>query len=307
MLVPQHVKEAMISEDGPFIQTEVLASRMVKPSLGGVSLHDLAMEELISCLIMLSPPRPILLSQVPEIKSNNTAEVSAMIEALSFLGPRGPVARDVESCIYYDSKHAAGVCLCTIQACTHVQLALACQRSMPCAQHRLRLTIQHVYGHTRNLGNECADHAAALGSLGLASSHNLAARWVRHIFDTSACCGGCNSIREILERLHRIRTEATSPPQDGFCVSLTYHFVSSVILLSTFFPAHPLCSSGKAMERPTSSFSTASASSFGEKFRAQHVESSPGIALSRADQRRICTIRRRIRLGPNCTLLSFCS
>ena len=43
--------------------------------------------------------------------SNNTAEMTAMIEALSFLGPRGPVAPDVESCIYYDSKHAAGVCV----------------------------------------------------------------------------------------------------------------------------------------------------------------------------------------------------
>ena len=39
-------------------------------------------------------------------------------------------------------------------------------------QHKLRLTMQHVYGHTGNLGNECADHAAALGTLGLVSSHN---------------------------------------------------------------------------------------------------------------------------------------
>ena len=31
MLVPRHLKEAMISEDGPFIQTGVLASWMVKP------------------------------------------------------------------------------------------------------------------------------------------------------------------------------------------------------------------------------------------------------------------------------------
>ena len=53
-----------------------------------------------------------------------------MIEALSFLGPRGPLARDEQSCIYYDSLHAAGLCLSTIQARTHVQLALACQRSM---------------------------------------------------------------------------------------------------------------------------------------------------------------------------------
>ena len=140
--------------------------------------------------------------------SNNTAEMSAMIEALSFLGPRGPVARDVDSCIYDDSKHAAGVCLGTIQARTHVQLALACQRSMLCAQHRPRLTMQHVYGHTGNLDNECADRAAALGSLGLSSSHSVATRWVRHNFDTSAHFGDCNSISEV-------RTEATSLPQDG--------------------------------------------------------------------------------------------
>ena len=35
------------------------------------------------------------------------------------------------------------------------------------AQRRLRLTMQHVYGHSGNLGNECADHAAALGTLSL--------------------------------------------------------------------------------------------------------------------------------------------
>ena len=51
----------------------------------------------------------------------------------------------------------------------------------------------------------------------------------------------------------------------GFFVPLTYAFVSSVILLSAFFfPVHPLRSSGKAMESPTSSVSTAS--SFGENF-----------------------------------------
>ena len=60
--------------------------------------------------------------------------------------------------------HAAGICLGTIQARTHVQLALACQQSMIRAQHRLRFTIQHVYAHSGNLGNECADHAASLGT-----------------------------------------------------------------------------------------------------------------------------------------------
>ena len=56
--------------------------------------------------------------------------MTVMIEAMSFLGPRGAVARGATSCINYDSKYAAGVCLGTIQARTHVQLALACQQSM---------------------------------------------------------------------------------------------------------------------------------------------------------------------------------
>ena len=119
------------------------------------------------------------------IHSNNTAEMTAMFEALSFLGPRGPVAHEERSRIFCDSMHAAGICLGTIQARTHVQLALACQQSMIRAQHRLRLTMQHVFGHGGNLGNECGDHAAALGTFGLISSENVVARWIRHNFDTS--------------------------------------------------------------------------------------------------------------------------
>ena len=68
------------------------------------------------------------------IHSNNTADMTAMIEALSFLGPRGPVARDGQSCIFYDSMHAAGICLGTIQARTHVQQAL--QLTAVCCNRR---------------------------------------------------------------------------------------------------------------------------------------------------------------------------
>ena len=66
--------------------------------------------------------------------SNSTAEMTARIEALSFLGLHGLVARDEQSCIYYDSQHAACIYLGTIQARTHLQLALAGQRSMIFAQ-----------------------------------------------------------------------------------------------------------------------------------------------------------------------------
>ena len=128
-----------------------------------------------------------------------------MIEAPSFFGSHGP-ARGL---------HAAGVCLGTIQARTRVQLALACQQSMLSVQHRLRFTMQHVHGHTGNLGNERADHAAAVGALGLVPSHNLSARRARHTFDTAACFASCNNIDDVVEKLHDIRTEITSIPQNS--------------------------------------------------------------------------------------------
>ena len=175
-------------------------------------------------------------------QSNNTAEMNAMIEALSFLGPHGPVARDEESCIFYDSKHAAGVCLGTVQARTHVQLALSCQRSMICAQHRPRLTMQHVHGHTGNLGNECADHAAALGTFGFTSSHNVATHWMHNNFDASVCFDGCNNITEVLERLQRMRTDAASLSQNSSkcCVHHRVHCVScaSHVLFVSFLKSY---------------------------------------------------------------------
>ena len=56
--------------------------------------------------------------------------------------------------------------------------------------------MQHVCGHTGNLGNECADHAAALGTFGFVSNKNLSTRLFRYNFDTSACFGSCSKIRK---------------------------------------------------------------------------------------------------------------
>ena len=100
MLVPQHVKEALISEDGPFIQTEVLASRMVKLSLGGGSVIARSLHGRIGDMFGLVITNEAHLAfSGARTHSNNTAEMTAMIEALAFLGPHGPVARDVESCV----------------------------------------------------------------------------------------------------------------------------------------------------------------------------------------------------------------
>ena len=111
------------------------------------------------------------------------------------VGPRGPVAREPSSCIYFDSKRA-GVCLGTIQARTHVQLALACQQSLLSVQHRLRLSMQHENGHTGTWGTNVPIMPP---NLVLVSNQNLATRWVRHNFDISASCGDCSNIGEVLE------------------------------------------------------------------------------------------------------------
>ena len=139
----------MTIRDGPFTLTEVLALLMVKTfaGLGGavaLSLHG-------RLNIMFGPvitTEAHLAFVCARVHCNNTAEMTAMVEALSFLGPHGPVARDATSCIFYDSKHAAGICLGTIHARTHVQLDFACQQSLLKVHLRLRCTMQHVYGHT---------------------------------------------------------------------------------------------------------------------------------------------------------------
>ena len=140
-----------------------------------------------------------------------TAEMTAMIEALYCLGLRGSVARHEEACIFYDSKHAAGVCLGTIQARSHVQLAWLVNATL-CVQHRLRLTT-----FTAMLGTWVMNVLTTLPlsvHLVFISSHNDATRWGRHNFDTNALCDGCNNISEILERLDHARTEATVKAQD---------------------------------------------------------------------------------------------
>ena len=73
--------------------------------------------------------------------------------------------------------------------------------------------MQHVYSHPENLGNECADHAAALGALCLVSNHNLSTRWARHSFDSVTCFATCRNLGDTLEKLRDTRAEKMSASQ----------------------------------------------------------------------------------------------
>ena len=73
--------------------------------------------------------------------------------------------------------------------------------------------MQHVYSHAENLGNECADHAAALGAFGLVSNRNFSMRWARQTFDSVSCIDICHNLGDVLEKLHGIRTARVSASQ----------------------------------------------------------------------------------------------
>ena len=129
--------------------------------------------------------------------ANNTAEMTALIEAFSFLGPHGTVARDEQSCFFHDSKHAAGVCLGTIQARAHVQLALACQQSMICAN--------------TGFGSPCSTCTVTKGI------------WVMNVLTMPLHLG------------HSDLLLATTLPPSGFVITLTHPCVLMAVTTSARF------------------------------------------------------------------------
>ena len=184
---------------------------------------DLPMEEMILCLVLVITNEAHVAFSGARTHSNNTAERTAMVEAF-----------------YYDSKHAAGVCLGTIQTRTHVRLALACKESMLCTEHRLRLTMQHVYGHTGNLGNECPDHVAALGSFPFTTLPPAGfVITLTHLpvvmVVTASVRFWKDCIALDLKQRRYFRMGISVVFIIGVVVSLTYAFVPFVILLSALF------------------------------------------------------------------------
>ena len=173
----------------------VLALLMVKLLLDGVWFHDPLMEELMSCMVPSLPPRLISLSLVPELTPTTQLKwLQWLKHCLSFVLWPGMISRAFITTL-------SACCWSLLGHDPHVQLGLACQRPMILAQRKLRPTMQHVYGHSGNLGNECAGHAAAFGTSGFTSSHNVTTCWIHHNFDATACFDGCHSITDILERL----------------------------------------------------------------------------------------------------------
>ena len=48
------------------------------------------------------------------------------------------------------------------------------------------------------------DNAAALGALGLVSSHNLSTRWTHPSFDSTSCFAACYNLGDVLDKLREL-------------------------------------------------------------------------------------------------------
>ena len=194
---------------------------------------------------------PVITTEAPlafsgaRTHSNNTVEMTAMIEALSFLWPRGPVARDMDSCIYYDSKHAAGVCLGTIQAQAHMfnwRLHVSGRRYAPNTGYGLSCNTC-----TETLGTWVLNvlimplrlvHLASfpVTILPLAGFVITLTHLPVLVTVTISARSWKNCMALELKQHRYLRTRVSAVFLIGFFVTLTHAFASLVFLLSAFFP-----------------------------------------------------------------------
>ena len=144
--------------------------------------------------------------------SNNTAKISSIVGDLSSLGPRGPVARDSQACIFYDSRHAVVTCLGTVQSRANVSLGLTCQcllLQIPVGGYDLLCNTSTVMPRIPTL----LLPAALLGTFGLVSNQIISTRWTHSSFDTTSLIAPCDNLDDVLQVLRNVRTTRLPAPQ----------------------------------------------------------------------------------------------
>ena len=189
-LVPQHVNKAVISRDGHLIQTGVCHCTIFTRKYWhyvSFSIYHRGRSCLLKCQ-----------NSLQQHSWNDRYGWGIVFPRACLFGCPWHMHLD-------DSEHADGVCLGTTHARTHCVQEVACQRSKWYTQHWLKLTIQHVYGHT-----------------GI---------WVTDVLTMR------------LHLVHLASSPVTMLPLGGFVITLTHSLLTvlatSVIFHSAFFPAHP--------------------------------------------------------------------
>jgi ribonuclease HI len=113
--------------------------------------------------------------------SNNTAELSALYWALTFV--RNSDLKRVE--VRYDSTYAYNMTVGRWTPRSNIRLVLACRQALRRIPADFVVTFLHVYGHTGDAHNERADHCAKLGST-LPDAASADTHAIRQLLDDNA-------------------------------------------------------------------------------------------------------------------------
>ena len=107
--------------------------------------------------------------------TNNTGELSAIIEAMLWLLQEAPDNGSEPVMLRYDSQYAANLATGRWSPQCNQELVGEARRAVNEVMERRNITWQHVYGHTGAHDNELADRAADKGTKGEISEQST--RW----------------------------------------------------------------------------------------------------------------------------------
>ena len=145
--------------------------------------------------------------------SNNTAELTAIAEALTWLQTEAPGPEHVPVSIRYDSQYAANAVQGATQAQANRQLVEKCREIHVKVQARRAIDWTWVKGHAQVAGNEMADKLADKGSRGEIGTHSR--RWAApHRLaltrESAEKCRGCGRLSTARVGAPRTRKDARS-------------------------------------------------------------------------------------------------
>ena len=101
-----------------------------------------------------------------EVGTNNTGELSAMVEALRWVLHAEEARRFGAAVVWYDSEYAYGQVSGVNRARKNVLLVQYARLLRSRVERIAEVSFQHVKGHSGDPGNEAADRAAGLGASG---------------------------------------------------------------------------------------------------------------------------------------------
>ena len=125
--------------------------------------------------------------------TNNTGELTALIEALIWLDSEAPGPDDLPASLWFNSTYAHDVLTGKAEAGANQALVAAGKKILTRVLNKRTLCWCKVKGHSDNVGNDYADHLAGQGATGQQTKHS--SRWLAPVDPLlSDSCWRCNRV-----------------------------------------------------------------------------------------------------------------